>query len=409
MKTSRGCEHAVVSRLRQADVVDQMLPLSGFTVGVTAARRAEELIALLERRGAKCVHAPSIRLVPLADDTELRAATRFCLQVPPDFVVATTGVGFRGWVEASEGWGLAAPLLAVLGQARLLARGPKARGAIRAAGLREEWSPQSESSSEVLEYLLEAGVDGKRVVVQLHGDPLTEVISALRLSGAEVVQVPVYRWLLPEDTAPMRRMVEAVVSGAIDAVTFTSAPAASALLRVAAQDGLEAELIAAFKGPVMAVAVGSITAGPLLRHGITPRVAARSRLGGLVREVVDALPAASPVLPVAGGCLQVRGTGAVIDGRLVSLPPAPIQVLRLLASRPGDVITRTDLLAALPSADDEHAVELAVARLRAALGPQTVQTVLNRGYRLAYEVERLGECGAMVLDNPPDNLHGDYQ
>jgi uroporphyrinogen-III synthase len=112
-----------------------MLPLSGFTVGVTAARRAEELIALLERRGAKCVHAPSIRLVPLADDTELLAATRSCLQAPPDFVVATTGVGFRGWVEASEGWGLADPLLAVLGQARLLARGPKARGAIRAAGV----------------------------------------------------------------------------------------------------------------------------------------------------------------------------------------------------------------------------------------------------------------------------------
>lgn len=372
----------------------EMLPLSGFTVGVTAARRAEELIALLERRGAKTVHAPSIRLVPLADDTELLAATRFCLEAPPDFVVATTGVGFRGWVEASDGWGLAAPLLEVLGKARLLARGPKARGAIRAAGLREEWSPQSESSSEVLEYLLEAGVEGKCVVVQLHGEPLPDVVDALRMAGAEVVQVPVYRWLLPKDTAPMRRMVAAVVSGNIDAVTFTSAPAASALLRVAAEEGLEAELIAAFQGPVMAVAVGPVTAGPLLRHGIKARVAARARLGGLVREVVDALPAAPPVLPVAGGRLQVRGTGAVIDGRLISLPRAPMQVLRVLASRPGHVITRTELLAALPSADDEHAVEMAVTRLRSALGPRIVQTILKRGYRLAYEPERLGSVHA---------------
>ena len=367
----------------------EMLPLSGFTVGVTAARRAEELIALLERRGAKCVHAPSIRLVPLADDTELLAATRSCLQAPPDFVVATTGVGFRGWLEASDGWGLAEPLLEVLGRARLLARGPKARGAIRAAGLREEWSPQSESSSEVLEYLLDAGVEGKLVVVQLHGEPLPDVIDALRLSGAEVVQVPVYRWLLPKDTAPMRRMVAAVVSGELDAVTFTSAPAASALLRVAAEEGLEAELIAAFKGPVMAVAVGPVTAEPLQRRGVKPRVASRSRLGGLVREVVDALPAATPVLPVAGGRLQVRGTGAVIDGRLVSLPRAPMQILRALASRPGHVITRTELLTALPTADDEHAVEMAVTRLRAALGPRIVQTILKRGYRLAYEPERL--------------------
>jgi len=51
-------------------------PLAGFTVGVTAARRADELGALLERRGATVVHGPAIRIVPLPDDAELRAATR---------------------------------------------------------------------------------------------------------------------------------------------------------------------------------------------------------------------------------------------------------------------------------------------------------------------------------------------
>ena len=44
-------------------------PLSGFTVGVTAARRADELGAMLERRGAAVQHAPALRIVPLADDT----------------------------------------------------------------------------------------------------------------------------------------------------------------------------------------------------------------------------------------------------------------------------------------------------------------------------------------------------
>src|SRR5690606_13542529 len=35
-------------------------PLAGFTVGVTAARRADELGALLERRGAAVLHAPAL-------------------------------------------------------------------------------------------------------------------------------------------------------------------------------------------------------------------------------------------------------------------------------------------------------------------------------------------------------------
>jgi hypothetical protein len=49
--------------------------LAGFTIGVTAARRSEELITLLERRGSNVVHAPAIRIIPLVDDIELQRVT----------------------------------------------------------------------------------------------------------------------------------------------------------------------------------------------------------------------------------------------------------------------------------------------------------------------------------------------
>src|ERR1700758_4122881 len=104
-------------------------PLAGYTVGVTAARRADELGGLLERRGATVIHAPALRIVPLADDTDLHKATVELIGTPPDTVVATTGIGFRGWMEAAEGWGEADRLRHALGQATLLARGPKATGA----------------------------------------------------------------------------------------------------------------------------------------------------------------------------------------------------------------------------------------------------------------------------------------
>src|SRR5690606_10592948 len=119
--------------------------LAGFTIGVTATRRREEFAALLERRGARVVRAPAIRLVPLSEDADLLAATRACLAAPVDDVVVTTGVGFRGWMAAAEGWGLGAELAEHLGKARVLTRGPKARGAVRAAGLNDHWTPESES------------------------------------------------------------------------------------------------------------------------------------------------------------------------------------------------------------------------------------------------------------------------
>src|SRR6201996_5346498 len=184
-------------------------PLAGYAVGITAERKREEFAAALERRGATVISAPAIRVVPLADDRELREATRRCLAAPLDVVVATTGVGFRGWVEAAGPWGLGEDLITVIGQATVLARGPKVRGAIRAAGLREAWSPESESSSEVLEHLVAGNLDGQRIAVQLHGDPLTDMIQTLRRAGAEVIEVPVYRWVPPEDPVPLKQLIEA--------------------------------------------------------------------------------------------------------------------------------------------------------------------------------------------------------
>jgi uroporphyrinogen-III synthase len=359
-------------------------PLAGYTVAVTAARRREELGALLDRRGARVVYAPAIRIVPLADDAELVAATEAVLAAPVDLVVATTGVGFRGWLEAAEAWDL--PLVEHLRPARVLARGPKARGAIRGGGLVDAWSPPSESSAEVLEHLLsgaEGPLAGRRVAVQLHGDPLPEFVDALRAAGAEVLTVPVYRWVLPEDVAPLRRLVGSVVAGAVDAVTFTSAPAAASLLDTAAGMGLHDEVVAAFRGPVLPVAVGATTAGPLTAAGVPTAQPERSRLGALAREVVARLPERDPVLRVGGADLQVRGYAAVLDGRLVELPPGSTAVLRALAARPGVVVAKADLVRGLPGGGDEHAVEMAVTRLRAALGPGVVETVVKRGYRLA--------------------------
>ncbi|WP_078888555.1 uroporphyrinogen-III synthase [Streptomyces sclerotialus] len=363
------------------------LPLAGFTVGVTAARRAAELGTLLERRGAEVVHAPALRIVPLTDDAELLAATKQLIDDAPDIVVATTAIGFRGWVEAAEGWGLGTPLLERLGRVRLLARGPKVRGAIRAAGLTEEWSPASESMAEVLDRLLEEGVAGRRIAVQLHGEPLPGFVESLRAAGAEVVGVPVYRWMPPEDIGPVDRLLDAVAARTVDAVTFTSAPAAASLLRRAEERGLLEEVLAALRHDVVPACVGPVTALPLQNHGIATVQPERFRLGPLVQLLCHELPGRVRPLPVAGRRLEIRGHAVLIDGELRPVPPAGMSLLRALARRPGWVVSRGDLLRALPGAGrDEHAVETAMARLRVALGvPKLIQTVVKRGYRLSLD------------------------
>ncbi|WP_033823866.1 uroporphyrinogen-III synthase [Kitasatospora sp. MBT63] len=373
---------------------DPVPPLAGFTIGITAARRADELAALLQRRGAAVLRGPALRIVPLSDDTELLAATRTLVNDPPDIAVATTGIGFRGWIEAAEGWGLGDDLTARLGKAEVLARGPKAKGAIRAAGLREQWSPESESSAEVLAHLLEQGVDGRRIAVQLHGAPLRGFVDSLTAAGADVVEVPVYRWLPPVDPAPLDRLLDACCGGALDAVTFTSAPAVLSLLERAAERGRTGELLHALRREVLPVCVGPVTAAPLDEADVPAIWPERMRLGAMVQALTAELPRRSRGLAVAGRRLELRGQAALVDGELRPVPPAGMALLRVLAQRPGWVVSRADLLRALPgSGEDEHAVESAMARLRTALGtPGLITTVVKRGYRLALDpVTDLGE------------------
>nr|WP_221308518.1 uroporphyrinogen-III synthase [Nocardiopsis mwathae] len=366
--------------------------MAGFTVAVTAARRADELAALLRRKGAEVVCAPALRIVPLSDDQRLAAVSRRLIAEPADVVVATTGIGFRGWVEACETWGQAEGLVSAMANARLIARGPKAKGAIRAAGLTEEWSPPSESSAEVLDYLLSTGVSGLRVAVQLHGEPLPDFCAALRMAGADVVEVPIYRWTEPEDVAPLDRLIDGVVGGAVDAVTFTSAPAAAGLLARAEQTGLRHPLVAALRTGALAMCVGPVTARPLMAHDIPTVWPARARIGAQVRKLTEELPDRYPLLPVAGHRLRLRGHAVLLDGVVRPISPALMRVLRELARRPGQVRDRADLLAGLGGDADAHAVETAVARLRTALGdPKIIQTVVKRGYRLALDS---GDCPA---------------
>jgi uroporphyrinogen-III synthase len=238
----------------------------------------------------------------------------------------------------------------------------------------------------VLQHLLsgaEGPLPGRRIAVQLHGDPQPELVSGLVGAGAEVVTVPVYRWVPPEDTTPLHRLISTIAARGVDAVTFTSAPAAASLLQVAGEDGLRGAVLAAFADAVLPVAVGPVTAAPLEAVGIRSVQPERSRLGALARAVVAELPARHPVLTSGPHTLQVRGHAAVLDGRLVELPPGPMAVLRALARRPGVVVPRPDLLAELSGGTDVHAVEMAVTRLRAALGAPVVETVVKRGYRLA--------------------------
>jgi len=361
--------------------------LRGYRIGVTAARKVDEQTNLLERRGATVEWAPALSVEPNEiNEKDLRAATAAVLAEPVDLFVATTGIGIKSWFSAAESWGLLPELIDHLAKAEILARGPKSVGALRRSGLRELWTPESECFEDVLAHLRGRDLSGVRIVVQEHGQSLSVVAHALRRQGADVRVVTVYRVEGALDPQPMFRLIDLIAERKLDAVTFTSAPAVASMMDLAGAVGRRDEVIAAFQADVIALCVGPVTSAAFELWGVPTIQPERSRLVAMVKLLETELPSRrdGTAIELAGNTLLLHGDKVLLDGVVIPLSPAPLAVLHALAVNPGHVVSRRDLLAALPTgqASSEHAVEMAVARLRAAVGTRLVQTVVKRGYRL---------------------------
>lgn len=360
-------------------------PLAGLVVGVTADRRAEEQQELLHRLGARTVHAPSVRTIPLGADDGLRSATEQIIADRPDVVVLSTGLGVRSWTEAAESMGLGDELTdAVLG-ATVLARGPKAAGAAITAGWRVDWKAPGASSAEVVAHLGDMGIAGRRVAVQLDGRSAPVLSDAIAQHGATVIGVRVYRWELPTDTDPVVKLIEAICDGTVDAVTFTSSPAIWNLADIAESMGALETLRDELSTRVLGVCVGPICAAAAIDSGfLHPLQPVASRLGSMTKALAGHVSASRETVQVDSTEVLMGASTVVVDGEVIELTPREREVLGMLVRRPGTVVHKAQLLSHVwQGAADDHAVEVTVGRLRRRLdGTLRVETIPRRGYRL---------------------------
>jgi uroporphyrinogen-III synthase len=361
--------------------VDQ---LDGFRIGVTSDRRSEDLIGAFERRGAQVLHAPTLRIAHAEQDDPIIDDTRALILQRPDVLLATTGYGVRRWFEVADAAGLGDALIESLSSARILVRGPKARGGIRAAGLTDLGMSEVETTASLVTRALAETEPGKTIAIQLHGWTDEDQLDRIRQNHRLLTVAP-YRWTRVDGSNErVLRLIEATCARQLDAVTFTSAPSVDALLIAAEGLGMLEQLIDALRSDVVAAVVGPVTAAPLLAYGMTPIQPERFRMGALIRLVCEYLET-TRVLRVATlhGEVVLRGQVAEIAGTRILLAPTSRLILRRLLSAPGTVMSRAELAQALPGIQDDHAMEVAVSRLRQSLGaPGLVATVVKRGYRL---------------------------
>lgn len=358
--------------------------LTGFRIGVTSDRRSEDLIDALQRRGATVMHGPTLRIAHAQLDNPIIEATRAIIDRRPDVLLATTAYGVRRWFEVADSAGIGDELTASLEHARILVRGPKARGGIRAAGLNDSGMSDIETTESLVSKALAECEPGLTIAVQLHGKTDEPQLDRLR-EHHEVLTVAPYRWTrIGSADDKVQRLIDSICARQLDAVTFTSAPAVEALFSAAESIGSLPTLVEAMQREVLAAAVGPVTAAPLRARGIEPIQPERFRMGALIRLLCEYLENHRVQrIETRHGELALRGCVVDIGERRVQLAPTSVTLLRQLAENPGTVLSRSELAEALPGIQDDHAMEVAISRLRQSLGvPGIVATVVKRGYRI---------------------------
>ena len=381
----------LVGRPTGESVSTSSLPLDGFRIGVTAARKVDEQIALLERRGAAVEWAPALSMDPnQVDDAELRAATEEVLSRPVDMFLATTGIGMKAWFAARRAVGAAAR---PAGRARRRRDpGPRPEERRRAAPARAARAVGA--GVGVLRGRARAPArprpDGLRIVVQEHGQSLSMVAHALRRQGADVddgdrlpgrggrgpgADVPADR----PDRRPRARRGHLHLRARrrrADGGRRLDRPARRAGRGLPGRRGRRLRR-AGDRGGVRDVG----------RADDLPRALPAGRDGQAARDRAARRGATGSTIELAGGHqLLLHGDDVLLDGVEVRLSPAPARRAAGAGRQPRPRgLARRRCWPRCPSgtAGSEHAVEMAVARLRAALGTRAVQTVVKRGYRLA--------------------------
>lgn len=359
-----------------------MDPLAGWTVAVTAERRAQEQAALLERRDATVLLVPTVR-AERADDITLRSTTAALVERPPDLWVASSAAAVQGWISSVWSWGLGPSVMGTLSNVSVLPRGSSTAGALIGEGLGVDWEAASDTLSGLVDHLAGRGLTGRRVAVLLHGSDMTWFADALRELGADVTELPVYRIGNPETDPGLARLRDAAALRELDAITFTSQAAARNLARRGGPELID-RLVAA---RVICACIGPLTAQAAVAAGLPGVVVAEpSRLGALIGLLAEHLGRRAREFEMAGLPVRLQGARLAIDGQQVRLTPRERTLLEAMAAAGGAVMSKRTLSQlAWATAVSEHTVEVTVNRLRAKLGPAAtaLETSNRRGYRLA--------------------------
>jgi uroporphyrinogen-III synthase len=265
------------------------MPFNGMTIAAFESRMATEIIRLIERHGGRPLVVPVLREVPLNDNHAVQEFGARLMTGRVDLVIFMTGIGTTTLFDLLKTRYSWPSISTALQRCTIVARGPKPVAALKSLGLQATLTvPEPNTWVDLISVLDQhRPVRGLRVIVQEYGVSNPDLLHALEQRGAEVFPVPIYKWALPEDLAPIRHALDEIIAGRLHVILITNAAQVDHVMKVLEQDG-KVELFRAALRRIVVASIGP-TASERLRHHHWPIdfEPSHSKMGILIKEVSE--------------------------------------------------------------------------------------------------------------------------
>lgn len=265
------------------------MSLRGKRVALLEARMSAELSAMVERQGGTAYSVPAVRETPVEQPEETAAFIDALCAGRFDIVVFMTGVGASALLKEADKRGQLDAAIAALRGATTVCRGPKPVSVLRRQQVQVNiTAAEPHTTIELLQALEAVDLRGKTIGLVHYGERNDVAAEGLRQRGATIDEICLYEWRLPEDVAPLARLVGEIIDGRIDAIAVTSQIQIRHLFHIADTLDRRDALADALNRRVVVAAVGPVCAAALRSFGVIPHVQpSHPKMGPMMIALAD--------------------------------------------------------------------------------------------------------------------------
>lgn len=286
---------------------DCFMSLRGITVAVTSSRRASELASIVRKFGGIPYIAPTIGI---KDNSPLNSeCNRFIETISKKrvhFFIFMTGVGVFNLFQNLQKLHRSNTAIEKLQGTIVIARSNKPRMELRKFGIKTHFVPNINTIDGIWNLLKRFDIKNKNIGILWHGDSSGSFKKRLKSLGANVFDFSSYSYsanlerknatILKEmgynymapDEEKIERLIEDIVNGMVDVITFTSPPAVKEFFEFAKRKNKIKALKDSLNSNVLVVSVGPSTSKMLSNfHVLVDVVPTTYRMGPMIKELAD--------------------------------------------------------------------------------------------------------------------------